>query len=156
MFNNPFNSFFHQASASGEVDADVTLASGFAVHGAWVDEDFGVAHQVVGHLLGGHACGTDVEPKEVGAFKSGDGALGQLCLEELFGELVVAVDVLAKLVEPCFTFGGVGCLQGYDSEGVDIAYFVDVDGFIDPLADAVVGNYDVGNLQTSDVEGFGG
>ena len=111
---------------------------------------------MVAELLGGLASGLDVHPHQICAFEGGDGAVGECFLQHCLCHEVVFVDVVAQLVEPFFSFGCVGGLQGDDSEGVDIAHFVDVDGLIYVGMSAFVLGDDVGDVQPCDVEGFGG
>ena len=62
VVDDALDAFSEEGTTGGEVDTDVALAGGFAIHGACVDKDFGLAKQVVGDLPGGLACGLGGHP----------------------------------------------------------------------------------------------
>ncbi len=143
-----------ERAGAGEVQAD---EGDFAcsVHAAGVDHEAGLMQELLGDGVAGLAGGGAVDPCEVGAFEGEDGVLGKVLLEVCGEQGVVAVEVGVEFVEPVFSFpvGGDG---GVDGEGVDVANFVDVDGFVDFLPDGLIGGDDVGDLDASEVEGFAG
>ena len=85
--------FGQLAAWTGYVDAYESLAGFLAIHRTAVDKYLPLSQEQFFHLVGGLARGTDVYPYEIGAFKMGDIQLGQVVMEEVEQEGVVAIQV---------------------------------------------------------------
>ena len=105
-------------------------------------------------MLGALSETADIYPHEVGAFERIDMEPGQMFGEHLTHHEVVVMNIVAELIEPLLPFPAVCCLKGKDTEGVDITYFVLIDGTVDTLAHFAVGCNDIGYLESGNVEGF--
>ena len=68
--------------------------------------------------------------------------------------MVAFVDIGIELVEPFGTLWGIGSLQGYEAEAVDVTDFIVVDGTVDTSTDIGIGRDDVCCLQASYIKGF--
>ena len=120
--------FVEEGGGAGDVDAHVAVG---AVHCAGVEPEVGSVEEFMFEGVGAFVEGSDVDPYEVGGFEECDGALWEVSGEEGCEGVVVLPDDVADLGEPFFALEGVGCFEGFDAEGVDVADFVDVDGAVD-------------------------
>ena len=69
---------------------------------------------------------------------------------EIIGPIVL-VEILVQVVEPFLTLV-VGSLESDDTEWIDIANLVDIDGAVDAAAQCCIRTDDVGNLESGDIE----
>ena len=88
---------------------------------------------------------------QISALKTGNANLRQLRIEEFLYCLIVLVEILVQFVEPFLTLV-VGSLESDDSERIDIANLVDIDGAVDAAAQCCIRTDDVGNLESGNIE----
>ena len=74
----------------------------------------------------------------------------QFGIEEFLYCLIVIVEILVQVVEPFLTLV-VGSLESDDTEWIDIANLVDIDGTVDAAAQCCIRTDDVGNLESGDL-----
>lgn len=67
--------------------------------------------------------------------------------------LIVAPEVLVEAVEPIFAFI-VSRDECHRTEGIEVAYLVDIDGTDQPTTPVRSGTDDIGRLKSRDIERF--
>ena len=96
-----------------------------------------------------------VGPYQIGSFQLYHWYFRQVGTEECTQTVIVGLQIVQQLKKPVLAFiiSGDG---SFDTERIDIAHLVDVDGTIYPLAHGLIPGYDAGYLQSCNVEGFTG
>ena len=114
-----------------------------------------LVHQQLFDFMGVEAGLAAVTPDEVCAFEAGYPHPRQSGRENLAETAVVGEDVTVHFAEPLFRFGiRVGGDKCCRAERIDIAYLIDIDGFVDCFAPILTACDDVGDLQSGYVEGL--
>ena len=122
---------------------------------AGVEIDFCLANQALFKLFDIDAQSLakfrTIHPCQVRTFERHDGPDAFDGKQFFTEELVILGDIFSEFRKPILRLF-VGCDGSDHAEGIDIAHLVDIDGAVDAAAQRRVGTYDVGDLQTCDIE----
>ena len=120
---------------------------------AGVEPEVGVVDDDVIELLVGETVGREVKPEKIRTFGLNQSDLGHLFGEERFRLLVIALDVGKELLEPvgAVLIGGLG---GEEAERVGLAVAGRRDLGAEALAQFIILDEDVRDLQAGEVEGL--
>ena len=132
----------------GARTSDVPTHKAFAfetIVDACIEPKVGLGAETLFKRLAIDAESGGVHPHEISALESGEGKVGKVILAELLHVLIIVVEIDEQGIKPSGSLA-IGCFGGNDSEGVDIAHFVVVDGAVNEGTARGVGTDDVGYL----------